>query len=114
MASLGCKLAASRRRAQRCAAVGSAWAAWLLAAGVGCGDDAPPPRALRFRKITLTESFALQPASSVSGLYLAHPEARYFSVDRITREQVEDYSRRKGMSIAEVERWLAPNLGYDA
>ncbi|REJ65055.1 MAG: methionine synthase [Planctomycetota bacterium] len=63
--------------------------------------------------ITLTESCAMDPAASVSGLYFAHPEARYFSVDRITRDQVEDYARRKGMSIAEVERWLAPNLGYE-
>jgi 5-methyltetrahydrofolate--homocysteine methyltransferase len=64
--------------------------------------------------ITLTENFAMFPAASVSGLYFAHPEARYFSVDRITREQVEDYAQRKGMTRAEVERWLAPNLGYDA
>jgi 5-methyltetrahydrofolate--homocysteine methyltransferase len=63
--------------------------------------------------ITLTESFAMLPAASVSGLYFAHPEARYFAVDRITREQVEDYARRKGMSVAQVERWLSPNLGYD-
>jgi 5-methyltetrahydrofolate--homocysteine methyltransferase len=63
--------------------------------------------------ISLTESFAMSPAASVSGLYFAHPQARYFSVDRITRDQVEDYARRKGMSIPEVERWLAPNLGYD-
>jgi 5-methyltetrahydrofolate--homocysteine methyltransferase len=53
------------------------------------------------------------PAASVSGLYFAHPEARYFAVDRITREQVEDYARRKKIAVAEVERWLAPNLGYD-
>ncbi|NOZ40297.1 MAG: methionine synthase [Planctomycetes bacterium] len=63
--------------------------------------------------ITLTESFAMHPAASVSGLYFAHPESRYFAVDRITREQVEDYARRKSMSIAEVERWLGPNLGYE-
>ena len=50
---------------------------------------------------------------SVSGLYFAHPRCRYFAVDRITRDQVEDYARRKGMKIAEVERWLGPNLGYD-
>jgi 5-methyltetrahydrofolate--homocysteine methyltransferase len=61
----------------------------------------------------LTESFAMTPAASVGGLYFAHPEARYFAVDRITREQVEDYAARKGMTLAEVERWLAPNLGYD-
>jgi 5-methyltetrahydrofolate--homocysteine methyltransferase len=64
--------------------------------------------------ITLTESLAMHPAASVCGLYLAHPQARYFAVDRITREQVEDYARRKGMSVAEVERWLSGNLGYDA
>jgi 5-methyltetrahydrofolate--homocysteine methyltransferase len=63
--------------------------------------------------ITLTENFAMYPAASVSGLYFAHPEARYFTVDRLTRDQVEDYARRKGMTITEVERWLAPNLGYD-
>ncbi len=64
--------------------------------------------------ITLTESYAMWPAASVSGLYFAHPESRYFTVDRITRDQVEDYARRKDVSIAEVEKWLMPNLGYDA
>jgi 5-methyltetrahydrofolate--homocysteine methyltransferase len=63
--------------------------------------------------VKLTESFAMWPAASVSGLYFAHPESRYFAVDRITREQVEDYARRKRMTVAEIERWLAPNLGYD-
>ncbi|HUY88099.1 MAG TPA: methionine synthase [Pirellulales bacterium] len=63
--------------------------------------------------ITLTDHFAMYPASSVSGLYFAHPLARYFSVDRITRDQAEDYANRKGMTLAEVERWLAPNLGYE-
>jgi 5-methyltetrahydrofolate--homocysteine methyltransferase len=63
--------------------------------------------------IRLTESFAMWPAASVSGLYFAHPESRYFSVDRISRDQVVDYARRKGTSIEEVERWLTPNLGYD-
>ena len=63
--------------------------------------------------MTLTESCAMLPAASVSGLYFAHPESRYFAVDRITREQVESYAGRKGMAVAEVERWLAPNLGYD-
>ncbi|MBW3538877.1 MAG: methionine synthase [Planctomycetes bacterium] len=63
--------------------------------------------------ITLTESYAMLPAASISGLYFAHPQARYFSVDRITREQVESYAARRGMSVSEVERWLAPNLGYD-
>ncbi len=64
--------------------------------------------------IRLTESLAMVPAASVSGLYFAHPEARYFAVDMITRDQVEDYARRKGMPLAEVERWLAPNLAYDS
>ena len=64
--------------------------------------------------IRLTESYAMHPAASVSGLYFAHPESRYFAVDRLTRDQVEDYARRKGMTVAEVERWLAPNLGYDS
>src|SRR5690606_35074269 len=61
----------------------------------------------------LTDSFAMLPAASVSGFYFAHPEARYFTVDRITRDQAEAYAKRKQMSLAEVERWLAPNLGYD-
>ncbi len=61
----------------------------------------------------LTESYAMWPGSSVSGLYFAHPQARYFSLGKIGRDQVEDYSRRKGMSMAEVERWLGPNLNYD-
>ncbi|MEX2027276.1 MAG: vitamin B12 dependent-methionine synthase activation domain-containing protein, partial [Pirellulaceae bacterium] len=63
--------------------------------------------------LTLTESYAMWPAASVCGLYFAHPEARYFAIDRITKEQVEDYARRKGFSLAEMERWLAPNLGYE-
>ena len=63
--------------------------------------------------MSLTEHFAMLPAASVSGLYFAHPQARYFSVDRISREQVEDYARRKNMPLAQIERWLAPNLGYE-
>jgi 5-methyltetrahydrofolate--homocysteine methyltransferase len=63
--------------------------------------------------IHLTESFAMHPASSVSGLYFAHPQARYFPVGKIERDQVTDYARRKGESVAWVERWLAPNLNYD-
>ena len=62
--------------------------------------------------ITLTETFAMSPAASVSGLYLSHPQARYFSVGRIGRDQVEDYARRKGMTVEEAERWLGPSLGY--
>jgi 5-methyltetrahydrofolate--homocysteine methyltransferase len=64
--------------------------------------------------ITLTDSYAMWPAAAVSGLYFAHPQARYFAVDRVTRDQVESYARRTGMTVAEVERWLGPNLGYDA
>jgi 5-methyltetrahydrofolate--homocysteine methyltransferase len=63
--------------------------------------------------MVLTDSFAMYPAASVSGLYFAHPEARYFAVGKIARDQVEDYARRKGMAIGEVERWLSPNLNYD-
>jgi 5-methyltetrahydrofolate--homocysteine methyltransferase len=63
--------------------------------------------------IQLTESCAMIPAASVSGIYLSHPEARYFTVGRIDRDQVEAYAARKGMPLEEVERWLAPNLGYD-
>jgi 5-methyltetrahydrofolate--homocysteine methyltransferase len=62
--------------------------------------------------VKLTESFAMWPGASVSGLYLSHPEAHYFGVAKVERDQVEDYSARKGMTIAEVERWLAPILNY--
>jgi 5-methyltetrahydrofolate--homocysteine methyltransferase len=61
----------------------------------------------------ITESFAMWPGSSVSGLYFAHPESRYFSLGKIDRDQVADYSERKKMSVAEVERWLGQNLNYD-
>ena len=61
----------------------------------------------------LTESYAMTPAASVSGWYFAHPQSRYFAVDRIARDQVEDYASRKGMTVPEVQRWLAPNLGYE-
>ncbi len=64
-------------------------------------------------RIHLTESMAMLPAASVCGWYFMHPEARYFGVGKINRDQVEDYARRKGMPVAEVERWLAPNLGYE-
>jgi len=63
--------------------------------------------------IRITESFAMWPGSSVSGLYFAHPEARYFSLGKIDREQVADYAERKGMSLNEAERWLSPNLNYE-
>jgi len=62
--------------------------------------------------VKLTESFAMWPGSSVSGLYFSHPESYYFGVGKIERDQVEDYARRKGMEVAEVERWLAPILNY--
>ena len=64
--------------------------------------------------IELTESLAMTPASSVSGLYFAHPQARYFAVGDVTRDQVEDYARRLGRDLRDVERWLAPNLAYEA
>jgi 5-methyltetrahydrofolate--homocysteine methyltransferase len=63
--------------------------------------------------IWLTESKAMVPTAAVSGLYFAHPDARYFAVGRINRDQVEDYARRKGMSVAEMEKWLGPNLAYE-
>ncbi|MGH3110857.1 MAG: vitamin B12 dependent-methionine synthase activation domain-containing protein, partial [Gaiellaceae bacterium] len=63
--------------------------------------------------IGLTESFAMTPPPSVSGLYFGHPQARYFSVGRIGRDQVEDYARRKGIERPEAERWLRPNLAYE-
>ncbi len=62
--------------------------------------------------IQITESFAMWPGSSVSGLYFAHPEAKYFSLGKIDRDQVADYAARKGMTVEEVERWLGQNLGY--
>jgi 5-methyltetrahydrofolate--homocysteine methyltransferase len=63
--------------------------------------------------ITLTESFAMWPGASVSGLYFSHPESAYFGVGRIDRDQVEDYAKRKGWTITECEKWLAPLLSYD-
>jgi 5-methyltetrahydrofolate--homocysteine methyltransferase len=63
--------------------------------------------------IALTESFAMTPAASVSGIYLGHPQARYFSVGRVGRDQVADYAARKGEPVAEAERWLRPNLAYE-
>ncbi len=63
--------------------------------------------------VKLTESYAMWPGSSVAGLYLSHPQAHYFGVAKVERDQVEDYARRKGMTIAEIERWLAPVLNYE-
>jgi 5-methyltetrahydrofolate--homocysteine methyltransferase len=64
--------------------------------------------------IALTESFAMMPASSVSGWYLAHPSSRYFNVGKLGEDQIRDYAQRKGMALAVMERWLAPNLAYEA
>ena len=63
--------------------------------------------------IELTESLAMSPASSVSGLYFANPNAYYFAVQEICRDQVQDYARRKGQEVSETERWLAPILSYN-
>jgi 5-methyltetrahydrofolate--homocysteine methyltransferase len=63
--------------------------------------------------VTLTESFAMLPAASVSGFYFSHPEARYFAVGKLGKDQVEDYARRKDIPLAALERWLSPNLGYE-
>ena len=61
----------------------------------------------------LTTSCAMTPAATVAGLYFAHPQARYFNVGRLGKDQVEDYARRKGESLSEAERWLRANLAYD-
>jgi 5-methyltetrahydrofolate--homocysteine methyltransferase len=63
--------------------------------------------------IELTESLAMNPASSVSGLYFANPHSHYFAVEEICKDQVEDYAKRKGKSVDEIEKWLSPILGYD-
>jgi 5-methyltetrahydrofolate--homocysteine methyltransferase len=84
-----------------------------------CPDHTEKPKLFqlldveRHTGIRLTENFAMLPASSVSGMYFAHPESKYFSVGKINRDQVEDYARRKGMSVAEIEHWLSPWLAYD-
>jgi 5-methyltetrahydrofolate--homocysteine methyltransferase len=62
--------------------------------------------------MALTESLAMTPAASVSGLYFAHPEARYFNLGKIDRDQIADYAARKRVAVAEAERWLAANLAY--
>ncbi|MBJ77954.1 MAG: methionine synthase [Planctomycetes bacterium] len=82
-----------------------------------CPDHRPKQKLWRLldpdsQGITLTEGLAMAPAASVSGLYLAHPESKYFQVGRIGRDQVEDYAKRTGSSFAETEHWLAPALGY--
>jgi len=63
--------------------------------------------------IKLTESYAMYPTAAISGIYFSHPESRYFGLGKINKDQVEDYSHRKGMNKAQIERWLAPNLGFD-
>ncbi|MCK5468906.1 MAG: hypothetical protein KAI99_10355, partial [Cyclobacteriaceae bacterium] len=63
--------------------------------------------------VTLTESYAMNPAASVSGWYFSHEESRYFGLGKIQKDQVEDYALRKGMKVEEIERWLSSNLGYD-
>jgi len=63
--------------------------------------------------LRLTDSYAMYPTAAVSGFYFSHPEAKYFAVGKIDRDQLESYAERKGLSVEEAERWLAPNLGYD-
>jgi 5-methyltetrahydrofolate--homocysteine methyltransferase len=63
--------------------------------------------------VKLTESYAMWPGASVSGLYFSHPQSHYFGVGKIERDQVEDYAKRKGWTVEEAERWLAPVLNYD-
>jgi len=63
--------------------------------------------------VQLTETYSMLPAAAVSGLYFAHPDAKYFAVGKIGRDQVEDYARRKGMTVEDAEHWLSPNLGYE-
>ena len=82
-----------------------------------CPDHTPKGRLFELLDapavgIDLTESYAMTPGASVSGLYFAHPEARYFTVGRLGKDQVEDYAGRMGLTLAEAEKWLAPNLGY--
>jgi len=83
-----------------------------------CPDHSQKPELFRLLNagqnagITLTESFAMMPTSAVSGYYFAHPEAQYFGVARIGRDQLEDYARRRGVSIEQAEKWLRPNIGY--
>ena len=67
----------------------------------------------RSAHMRLTESFAMLPAAAVSGFYLSHPESSYFAVGKLGRDQVEDYARRAGMTLAEAEKWLAPYLAYE-
>jgi 5-methyltetrahydrofolate--homocysteine methyltransferase len=83
-----------------------------------CPDHSQKPELFRLLNagqnagMTLTESFAMLPTAAVSGYYFAHPQAQYFGVARIGRDQVEDYARRRGVEVDQAERWLRPNLGY--
>ena len=85
-----------------------------------CPDHSEKPELFRLLDATastgvsLTESFAMLPTAAVSGYFFAHPQASYFGVARVGRDQVEDYARRRGISLEQAERWLRPNLGYDA
>jgi 5-methyltetrahydrofolate--homocysteine methyltransferase len=72
------------------------------------------PRTVRTADIHLTESFAMHPGAAVSGLYFSHPESKYFGIGNILRDQVADYAQRKNESVEFIEKWLAPNLGYDS
>jgi len=63
--------------------------------------------------IELTESYAMYPGAAVSGFYFSHPDSKYFGLGKIEKDQVEDYAKRKNMSIEEIEKWLSPNLSYD-
>jgi 5-methyltetrahydrofolate--homocysteine methyltransferase len=83
-----------------------------------CPDHSEKPKLFALLEaeeagLALTETFAMTPAASVSGIYLAHPEARYFSVGRVARDQLENYAARKGVPVEEAERWLRPNLAYE-
>ncbi len=64
--------------------------------------------------VTLTESFAMHPGAAVSGYYFAHPKARYFAVGKLEKDQIEDYAERKRMGVPTIEKWLSPNLNYEA
>jgi 5-methyltetrahydrofolate--homocysteine methyltransferase len=80
-----------------------------------CPDHSEKPKLFRLLSaedagVALTESFAMTPAAAVSGIYLAHAQARYFAVGRIGRDQLEDYAARKGVALAQAEQWLAPSL----
>src|SRR5262249_38971832 len=83
-----------------------------------CPDHSEKPKLFALLQadaigMALTEHFAMTPAASGSGVYFAHPEARYFTVGRIDRDQVEEYAKRKAMDVRSVEKWLRPNLAYD-